>query len=191
MSLKAIAAQELARLKAGEMVHETEEETRLKQVKQTNPCFIDASSRFTLMKHAQPRKTAENGPCFIVSSPRGETHETSLPEGIVAGLATLKTMRSPKLRTPNVWPRVVADALKIARDGWAAKALALGWAPLDLFGAATDADGDPWSDGLAVWLAGHKLLAISATTATVEDGGGRAYFNRREQVGAQLLWAIL
>lgn len=76
----------------------------------------------------------------------------------------------------------------LARDGWASKALALGYSPLHLFGAVTDAAGDPYSDGLAVWLGGRKLLAISATTATVEDGDGRAYFTRREQVGAKLLW---
>ena len=61
---------------------------------------------------------------------------------------------------------------------------------LDLFGAVTDANGDPYSDGLAVWLAGRKLLAVCATFAVAEHEGGRAYFNRRDQVGARLLWEI-
>lgn len=190
MSLKAIAEQELARLKAGEMGHETEEETRLKQLKQPGSCFIDASSRFAPMKQDKPRKTADSGPCFTVSLPRDETHETRLPEDIIAGLAKLKTMRCPKLRTPNVWPRVVDDALEMARDDWAAKGLALGWSELDLWGVVTDAAGDPYSDGLAVWLAGRKLLAITETCATVENGVGRQFYNRREQVGAKLLWNI-
>ena len=51
MSLKAIAEEGLARLKAGETEHETERETRLKQVKQDNSCFTGGSAGFTPMKH--------------------------------------------------------------------------------------------------------------------------------------------
>ena len=190
MSLKAIAEQELARLRAGEMTHETEEETRLKQVKQPVSCFIDASSRFTPMKHDEGQKTAINHPCFTVAFPKGETHETSLSGGIKAGLARLRSM--PTIRTVNAGACaiVVRDALRVANDGWAGKALALGWTTLDLFGAVTDPAGDPYSDGLAVWLGGRKLLAICSTFAIAEDGNGRAYFNRHDQVGAKLLWEL-
>ena len=115
---------------------------------------------------------------------------TALPAPIVSGLDALKSMAAPRLQCPERWPRVVSDALRLARDGWAGKAPALGWSVADLFGAVPDAHGDPYSDGLAVWLAGRKLQAISATTATVEDGPGRAFYNRREQVGAKLLWEL-
>lgn len=115
---------------------------------------------------------------------------TALPPAISTGLKALKSMAAPRLRRPEARPGVVSDALSLAKDGWAAKAIALGWTDLDLFGAVTDANGDPYSDGLAVWLAGRKLLAVCATFAVAEHDAGRAYFNRREQVGARLLWEI-
>ena len=113
-----------------------------------------------------------------------------LPSTVSTGLKVLRSMAAPRLCRPEAWPAVVSDALSLANDGWAAKALALGWSDLDVFGAATDANGDPYSDGLAVWLGGRKLLAVCATFAVAEDGNGRAYFNRREQVGAKLLWEL-
>ncbi len=190
MSLKAIAKQELARLKAGEMTYETERETPLKQVKQPVSCFIDAGARFMPMKHDERRETAENGACFTVSSPKGETHETKLPDDVAAGLRRLKMMRAPRVLRPDEWPVAVSGAAYLANSGWASKALALGWSPLDLFGAVTDRDGYADADGLAVWLGGRPLLAICATYASVGDGTGRAYFNRCNRLGDTLLWEI-
>lgn len=191
MSLKAIAKQELARLKAGETTHETERETRLQQVKQPHSCFTDAADRFVSMKQAQRQETAINKACFTVSFPKGGTHETELPGDVVAGLRRLGVMRPPRLLKPDAWPVAVSDALRLARDGWAAKALALGWHELDLFGAVPDPEGDPAADGMAVWLSGRELLAITARFAVVADeSGGRWYFNRRTAEGAVLLWEL-
>jgi len=92
--------------------------------------------------------------------------------------------------TPAAWAEVVADAVQLASDGWATKALALGWSPLDLFGAVTDRDSYADADGLAVWLGGRPVLAICATYASVGDGMGRAYFNRSTRLGTTLLWDI-
>ncbi len=91
---------------------------------------------------------------------------------------------------PKAWRQVTRDALSIARDGWAAKALALGWSPLDLFGAVTDRDGYADADGLAVWLGGRPIFAIWETHASVGDGVGWAFFNRCNRLGTTLLWDI-
>jgi len=190
MSLKAIAEQELARLKAGEMTHETERETRLKHLKQPFSCFIDAAARFSPMKHNERQESAKNGDCFTVSSPKGETHETSLPDNVASGLRRLKVMRAPRILRPDAWPIAVAGAAYLGKSGRAAKALALGWSPLDLFGAVTERDGYDDADGLAVWLGGRPVLAICATYASVGDGTGRAYFNRCNRLGTTLLWEI-
>ena len=115
---------------------------------------------------------------------------TALPPAISTGFRALKSMAAPRLCRPEAWPAVVSDALSLANDGWAAKTLALGWSDLDLYGAVSNAGGDPYSDGLAAWLGGRKLLAICSTFAIAEDGNGRAYFNRCEQVGAKLLWEL-
>lgn len=109
---------------------------------------------------------------------------------LAAGLQRLRSMSTPRAVRPEVWTRVVRDACGLVDAGWAAKALALGWSELDLLGAVTDAEGDPLSDGLAVWLAGRKLLAIEATLAVVRDGNGWSYYHRREQAGATLLWNL-
>ena len=110
--------------------------------------------------------------------------------GIRAGLVALKTMAAPRLVLPEVWPTVVADALTLAKDGWASKAMALGWDVLDLYGAVTGRDGYADADGLAVWLAGRPLLAISATYASVGDDNSRSYFNRCNRLGTALLWDL-
>ncbi len=115
----------------------------------------------------------------------------SLPAAIRAGLATLQTMAAPRITRPETWPGVVADAVRLASDGWAAQTIALGWTPLDLFGAITDPEGDPAADGLAVWLDGRRILLLDERTCIVAAGAGaRAVFTRREPAGAVLLWDI-
>lgn len=113
-----------------------------------------------------------------------------LPPDIRAGLITLKSMAAPRLVLPEGWPAAVSDALGLARDGWVTAAFALGWSPLDLFGAMTDRNGQADADGLAVWLGGRPVLAIAATYASVGDGIGRAYFNRSTCFAETLLWDV-
>lgn len=152
--------------------------------------WLELAARLEAEGSGDNRDNRDDSPIFRPNVPIVPNVPASLPPTVAAGLKKLRAMAAPHLQRPELWPLVVSDALGLARDGWAAKALALGWSPLDLFGAVTDAAGDPYSDGLAVWLGGRKLLAITATTATVEDGEGRAYYNRREEVGAALLWEI-
>ncbi len=113
-----------------------------------------------------------------------------LPNSIRDGIAKLQVMKAPRAVRADRWPRVVTDAVGLIDSGWAARALAKGWGSLQLFGAVTDPDGDLCSDGLAVWLAGRKITALLDGCIAVEDGAGRAYFNRHEQNGARLLWEL-
>ena len=118
------------------------------------------------------------------------TASLSLPLPIARGLAALPTMACPRDLNSTRWPIAVADAAKLGGDGWAAKAIALGWTDLDLFGVVAARDGDPDADGLAVKLAGRRLLAMCGTFATVDPGGGgRLYMHRGNNAGARLLWA--
>ena len=119
------------------------------------------------------------------------TNVTGIRSDILAGLERLKGAAAPRTSNPERWPAVVADALRLAADGWAAQALKLGWSPLDLFGAVTDKQGDPNGDGLAVKLCGRPLLALCASFATVSDGtGARTYLYRGSNAGARLLWQL-
>ena len=136
------------------------------------------------------QKIAKSGPCSTVPFPKGGTNGTSaLPAFVAAGLYALQRMACPMGVNPKAWRSAVVDAIGIADAHWAQQALALGWSALDLFGAGTDKEGDPYADGLAVWLARRRLLAVTAEFAVADDGRhGRVYFNRRKGEGAILLW---
>ena len=114
-----------------------------------------------------------------------------LPPAVADGLTLLRSMRAPRLAQPDRWPVAASDALRLASDGWAAKAIALGWSQLDLFGAVPAPDGDPDADGLAVKLGGRTVLAICASFATVSSSGvARTYLHRGNNAGAVLMWAL-
>ena len=69
------------------------------------------------------------------------------------------------------------DAEALLRDGWAARALALGWHPLELYGA--DVDGGNQYNGLAVWLDRRRIVVLDNTLAIIRDGEWRRCFNRQ------------
>jgi hypothetical protein len=99
-----------------------------------------------------------------------------LPSAVTLGIHKLTSLRAPRVTRPAVWAEVVADACRLANDGWAAQALALGWSVGDLFGIGPKDDWD--FEGLAVWLRSRKLLLLDADTAIAADGEGRDYFER-------------
>lgn len=187
MSLKALAQERLAQLRAGE----TTDETNVKHAKQVRSLFHVASPTSEPMKQGIPQKTAENNGCFTVSRARERNSETSLPEELGQGLVRLRSMPMPRISTPSVWPDIVEDATRLARDGWARIALGLGWTAIDLFGAVPGKAGDPAGDGLAVKVGGRRVLAICDKFAIVSDGpGARTYIYRGNNEGARLLWEL-
>lgn len=116
------------------------------------------------------------------------TNVTGLPADIRSGLTFLLNAPVPRRVDPARWPTVLADAAAVA-DSWAAKALALGWAVSDLFGASIN--GDPFADGLVAWLGGRKLLMLTEGWAVAADAhGARHYFNRPRAAGSVLLWKL-
>lgn len=116
---------------------------------------------------------------------------TALPAEVRRGLTYLANAPAPRVRCPDIWPEVIADALRLASEGWAARALALGWSPLDLFGAIPQAGGDPEGDGLAVKLRGRQVLALCASFAIVGEGNcERAFLYRPNNPAAVPLWNL-
>lgn len=110
---------------------------------------------------------------------RGEAVDTfGLSPSLSAALLRLEGMPPPrKLERAANWRGVVTDALTIAREGWAAKAIALGWTAGDLFGVGPRDDWD--FQGLAVWLDGSRMLLLDERKAVAIDGAGeRRYFVR-------------
>ncbi|WP_426262992.1 hypothetical protein [Sphingomonas sp. PWP1-2] len=74
-------------------------------------------------------------------------------------LSRLANLSPPaKLSADSNWREVVQDALRIAREGWAATALSLGWTVADLYGVG---ERDSWDfEGLAAWLRGRRIVAL-------------------------------
>ena len=176
MSLKALARQRLAIILSGE----TEGET----------CFIDTAPPAALMKQGSPQKTAENDACFTVSPPSARNSETALKRRLIdEGLAVLRGMNPPNGVPAERWAEVREDALRLQRTGWADTALDLGWDATQLFGCSPS--GTPDEEGLAVHLAGRRLLLLDARSAVMADGPGRySVFNVRPRPGAVLLWSL-
>jgi hypothetical protein len=100
-----------------------------------------------------------------------------LPAHLAADLRRLEGMSAPrKIERAENWRAVVADALRLARDGWASSAIALGWTAADLFGVGAS---DSWDyEGLAVWLRGRSILLLDERKAVVEGPTGREAFIR-------------
>jgi hypothetical protein len=91
----------------------------------------------------------------IVASVRDDW---GLDPDLADSLRSLERLPAPRLTRPAVWSEIVRDALSLARDGWAAKALALGWSAHDLF--ATGPTNSDQFDGLAVWLEGRTIALL-------------------------------
>jgi len=114
-----------------------------------------------------------------------------LPAPIRAGLYELLRQPCPRITRPEVWPEIIGDAVRLADEGWAAKALALGWPPLALWGCSPDKGGNPDHDGLAVILARRRIVLLDERIAIIEAGAGaRVLFNVRSMAGAVMLWEL-
>jgi hypothetical protein len=143
-----------------------------------------ANSAISAISSADAGSDAPNGT-------NGTNGTASLPADLSAGLTRLKTMPAPRGVRPEAWAESVRDAARIVDGGWAALALALGWQPLDLFGGVVEPDGDPYGDGLAVWLSGRKLMALTALGAAAIDANERRHFFALPRgSGARLLWVL-
>lgn len=111
-----------------------------------------------------------------------------LDAGLAADLRRLDTMPAPRVAGRAAWRPIVDDALRIARDGWASSALALGWSEVELFGIGPHDDLE--FAGLAVWLRGRTIVVVDEARAIVADGDRRAAYNRRNMGNLKLvmLW---
>lgn len=135
--------------------------------------------------HANSAISAKSPP----NGANGTNGTASLPAHLIAGLDRLCGRPVPRGLCAEAWQESRENALALASQGWAGKALALGWSHLDLFGGAVS--GCHTADGLAVWLAGRELVALAESFAVAVDRhGNRHFFNRPRAPGARLLWTL-
>jgi len=114
-----------------------------------------------------------------------------LPEDVAKGLVKRRLMLPPRITNPVVWPEIVADAVRIADEGWAAQALGLGWEPLHLFGVEPSTDPDTWDYSLAAMLAGQSIRAVDEQRFYLRDGEVRCFFEKRPRPAlSKFLWEL-
>ena len=114
-------------------------------------------------------------------------HDAGFPRVWAEGLARLDIARAPADVPPSRWVQFIDDAGRFARE-WGAKADALGWGPLEIFGADLRA---PFARldlaGLAWLLNRRPVLALTAETAIIDCGGGVTQtFRRRPATGGDV-----
>jgi hypothetical protein len=94
---------------------------------------------------------------------------------------------------PTRWLRFIDDCGRFLDDGWAARAEALGWGPLELFGCDRIKPFARLDRAGLLWLIdGRKLLALTADTAAIatHSGGKLTYYRRQLETGRVLAWEL-
>ncbi len=125
----------------------------------------------------------------------GETGKSApgelLPMSVSESLRQLRPDQRRGDFGPARWATIVADANRLAVP-WAARALALGWTVVDLFGAhprCPSARVD--AAGLAVMMSGRALLALDTDTATLRaPSGSHLRYYRKPHREAVPIWAL-
>jgi hypothetical protein len=115
-----------------------------------------------------------------------------VPRAWAEGFARLDRARPPDEVPQRRWLQFVDDCGTFL-DGWAAKAKALGWGPLDLFGCDRDRPRARIDQAGLIWLmAGRRLVALTADSATIETAsGGRLTYRRvPDDPGRVLAWDL-
>jgi hypothetical protein len=120
-------------------------------------------------------------------------YDGGAPRVWAEALARLDPAHPPCDVPPMRWLRLIDDCARFLDEGWAARAEALGWGPLDLFGCNRDKPFARISQAGLLWLlAGRKLLALTADTAAIAtpSGGTLTYYRRLLQAGGVLAWEL-
>jgi hypothetical protein len=112
-----------------------------------------------------------------------------VPRSWAEAFARLDRARPPVNVPQRRWLQFIDDCGTFLDEGWPARAAALGWGPLDLFGCDRQR---PWAridqQGLLWLLNGRRVVALTADTAIIETpGGGRLVYRRAPSGPGQVL----
>ena len=96
--------------------------------------------------------------------------------------------------SPERWQRYIDDMGRLLDAGLTEKASAFGWSPFDLFGCDCDrAFADIDQQSLCWLLDGHRLVALTVNTATIEirPGARQTYRLKASEPGRILTWELV
>jgi hypothetical protein len=117
-------------------------------------------------------------------------YDDGLPRDIAEGLAWLETIPPPNGFTPDRWQEVKKGTALFA-DKWGARALELGWLPIELFGMHPSGPAARHNcRGLAFMLDHGEVVDMNAIKATViqRSGAKQSYYRCRPDPEAKLAW---
>jgi len=148
----------------------------------------------SLEEQAEASANSANSANSSFAGPNG-TNDTigmdSLPAFVRMGLQRLRSMPGPRITKPAAWPEIVANAIRVADEGWAARAIGLGWEPLHLFGWEPSADPDTWDYSLSVVMEGWPIVDVTADFITLRRGNAsRPFRNRPRPSLTRFLWDL-
>jgi hypothetical protein len=119
-------------------------------------------------------------------------YDGGAPRDWAEALARLNADKPPRHVPPKRWLRFIDDCGRFLDGGWADKAAAFGWGPLDLFGC--DRKRYYASPRGLLWdVNGGTVVALSHNLAIIEIEGGtrRAYKREPVEVGRVILaWEL-
>jgi hypothetical protein len=81
-------------------------------------------------------------------------YDAGAPRAWAEALARLDPMRPPGDVPPERWRGFIDDCSRFLDEGWAARAIAIGWGPLDLFGCDRDRPVTRFEHAGLLWLLG-------------------------------------
>ena len=112
-------------------------------------------------------------------------HDANVPREWADGFARLCTIPRPAAVTPRRWEQIIDDAGRFM-DRWAAKAAALGWKTMDVFGCH-DAKPDARLDAAGlVWLiCGNEVVVIGPNAVILRTLSGATHTIRARTVAAE------
>jgi hypothetical protein len=115
------------------------------------------------------------------------------PRSWAEALAPLDPACPPCDVPPMRWLRFIDDCGRFIDDAWAARAEALGWGPLELFGCDREKPFARISQAGLLWLLeGRKLLALTADTAAIvtQSGAKLNFYRRQPETGGVPAWKL-
>jgi hypothetical protein len=107
-------------------------------------------------------------------------YDGGIPRAWAEGFARLDSNRLPANVPPRRWKRFVDDVGRFLDGPFCAVAVSLGWGPYGLFGCDRDRPFARIDKAGLLWLLdGHRLVALSENTATIETRTGARQTWRR------------